>query len=276
MEYQHAPLLMKEENEATFEEEFLRGEGFLMKLKTNLCCRFCCCQPNLVWTGHPYKEELGIGEAHPTMMTIVEESSKCGRTMAFCMPGNRAILYRLYEGNIEEDHEQLPTPRFTIQKDATCPVNVFIFDDNGRIPCCFWLPYFSSYRGESQELLGTVRYICQPCLFVPKFTFEDEMGVLTHRLEPDTCCFGCCVLCLCEGSGAKCCRVPFYLRQPDDGSKIDEAHISDLWAGMKKECCTRQNLYQVKFPQNATDSMRVNMLASTLLLDLIFFEQEGR
>ena len=53
-------------------------------------------------------------------------------------------------------------------------------------------------------------------VFVPKFDVFDGNGTKKYRLRPDTCIGGCCVMCRCggKGSGGKCCRIPYIVRDP--------------------------------------------------------------
>lgn len=53
-------------------------------------------------------------------------------------------------------------------------------------------------------MLGTTRYICDECLFVPKFAILDAKGHEAYRLRPDVCCAGCCVRCVCGQRGGRC------------------------------------------------------------------------
>jgi hypothetical protein len=54
-------------------------------------------------------------------------------------------------------------------------------------------------------------------VFVPKFDVFDGNGTKKYRLRPDTCIGGCCVMCRCggKGSGGKCCRIPYIVRDPN-------------------------------------------------------------
>jgi hypothetical protein len=128
------------------------------------------------------------------------------------------------------------------------------------------------------NVLGRSEYLCDECLFVPKFHIKiaDEVQ---YYVRPDTCFFGMCILCLCCDStkkAAKCCRVPFYIRDPATKEKLDggEAYISDLWAGWKHECCTQRDLYAVKFPSNATTAAKAAIMGAAHLMDITIFEQE--
>ena len=81
-----------------------------------------------------------------------------------------------------------------------------------------------------------------------------------YAVRPDTCACGMCVECRCGGRGAKCCRVPFYVRHPETRAKLDggNAVFVDLWAGWAAEMCTRRDLYEMKFPAGATSAPEVH------------------
>jgi hypothetical protein len=70
--------------------------------------------------------------------------------------------------------------------------------------------------------------------------------------------------------------VPFYIRDPHTKEKLDggEAVITDLWAGWMHECCTRRDLYSVKFPKSATAAQKATLLGVAHLIDITDVEQE--
>lgn len=256
-------------------DEAVSGPGFILKQKNSECCRCCCCQPPMHWTTHDYAEELDPNYEAPTKLTIIETSSWIGRTCSFCMPGHRQIRYNVYQGVVDPDQVNQESV-MTIEKNCTCGSNIFLFATDGgqvRLPCCFNLPYFTT-KDQSGKVLGTTRYLCNPCIFVPKFSLSGSDNKVRYLMSPDTCCLGCCVRCRCGQKGAKCCSIPFLIRDVTTREKVDDAKIVDLWAGFKKECCTRQQMYQTKYPLNADTDLKATMLGSALLLDLVVFEQE--
>mmetsp|Transcript_65460 Transcript_65460/g.206890 ORF Transcript_65460/g.206890 Transcript_65460/m.206890 type:complete len:147 (-) Transcript_65460:284-724(-) len=145
------------------------------------------------------------------------------------------------------------------------------------MPMCCFLPYLDTKDAQG-NLLATTNYLCDECLCVPKFSVTRPTGDEMYRIRPDTCFMGMCVECKCDGAKGKCCRVPFYIRKPDPSmEKLDagEAVIVDLWAGFKNECCTRRNVYQIRFPKGAGVNEKAALMGSTLLVDLVLYEQEG-
>ena len=49
------------------------------------------------------------------------------------------------------------------------------------------------------------------------------------------------------------------------------ARSAELWAGMKKACCQRNN-FAMKFPPQAPDAIKATMLGLGLLIDITIFE----
>ena len=100
--------------------------------------------------------------------------------------------------------------------------------------------------------------------------------------------------------------IPFFIREPTSGEYLpgavggDHAQISKVWSGLKKECCSDADNFQVVFPTSAgactrtrtctgahmqfihTSSFvlpttadivdRANLLGATVLLDFSYFE----
>lgn len=87
-----------------------------------------------------------------------------------------------------------------------------------------------------------------------RYRVLDGAKQMVYSVRPDVCCLGACVLCKCGGKGAKCCRVPFYIREPATREKIDggAAAFVDMWAGWKAECCTHKDLYALKASQSSS------------------------
>lgn len=104
-------------------------------------------------------------------------------------------------------------------------------------------------------------------------------GETQYLIRPNTCCCGCCVECVCCGKGdAKCMYVPFYIRDPKTKKALpsnvgnNQAQISKVWSGMKKECCSDADNFQVIFPKDTDVITKANLLGSNVLIDFTFFE----
>jgi len=245
---------------------------------------------------------------------IAEEASLCGRTMSSCFPGGRSTKHTVHAGEIpaalveEEqtigcglcckiqygeksdefggiDPSSLGPVIFTHEKQRTNGVTCGLGDK--RCPCCCNLPYLET-KGANGKPLGRTQYVCDACLFVPKFDVFDGSGHHMYRIRPDTCFGGLCVMCKCGGQGGKCFRVPFIIRDPvtheplrasgsytmGGGSGGESyAQITSLWTGMKR-CCQKKDSYAVHFPEGASKEMKATLIGSNILIDMAIFEQE--
>jgi len=272
--------------------EFL-GKGVVLRQHTSECCRCCCCQPNIHWDIHEWTSEIstiGHDRTGPGVYQQIEEGKQLafveedadwlGRTCSWCAPGSRPTKYTYFKVVGGDKTAEI---LMTHSKGCTNGQNqVVAITDQGviRCPCCCFLPYLET-KDANGERMGVSRYICDMCLFVPKFTVEDNSGNIMYSVRPDTCVGGLCVMCrCCDGQKkAKCCRVPFYIRDPNTKMKIDaagggNAAFVDLWAGWKAECCTRRDLYELKFPAEATPEQKMTLLGLSHLIDITIFEQD--
>ena len=77
--------------------------------------------------------------------------------------------------------------------------------------------------------------------------------------------------------------MPFYIRKHDTLEKIQggpggqglEAQIRNVWAGLKKECCTSANNYYIVFPAGESTPMKAALVGSMVLLDFTVFEEKN-
>ena len=253
-------------------------DGFTIKQRTNECCRCCCCQPNIDWVVGKYNRDVSPHEEPEALLYIEEDAPYLGRCCSYCIPGGRPTTYYVHRGSTKDDPVVLKH-----QKEWTCGQNMLVgISDNGpvRCPCCCFLPYLDTIDPETNTKLGTSRYLCDLCLFIPKFGIYDAHGNPQYLLRPNTCCCGCCIRCKCCEKGARCCQVPYYFRdyhtkenvEPDD----DEVSVRDLWAGIASEACTRKNLYTVKYPSSCKDAAtKAVVQGAVLLLEMTMVEQNS-
>mmetsp|Transcript_9185 Transcript_9185/g.22959 ORF Transcript_9185/g.22959 Transcript_9185/m.22959 type:complete len:83 (+) Transcript_9185:433-681(+) len=78
--------------------------------------------------------------------------------------------------------------------------------------------------------------------------------------------------------------IPFYIRDPEtmeavvsavrDGMGENKAQIKKVWSGLKKECCTDADNFQVLFPANSDVATRASLMGSNILIDFAFFETQ--
>ena len=253
-------------------------EGFLMHQTTSQCCRCCCLQPNIDWTVHGYKKDLEAtmdkDKLPPELYSITEDAGYWGRTFSFCYPGFRSTTYSVQssDGNSEE-------VLVKHKKSISCPINALLaYSDNGpvRIPCCCFLPYLETFDGRTDQKIGSTKVLCNwKPLCCPKFGIFDADDKPKYLLEPNLCCYDQCYECPTCDKGAKCCFIPFYIRDYDTKERLgdDDVAIIDLYVGMKHECCTKRNLYGVKFPKVMTDAEKATMMGATLIYDITINEQ---
>jgi len=265
-------------------------EGFSLNQTTSQCCRCCCFQPNIDWKVYPFQNNETNFEtivSGPHVWTIREDATFWGRTCSYCYPGARQTTYLcgVEEYDTSVDLNQSPPPINTSiirhEKNCSCPINAIVgCDDHGpvRVPCCCNLPYLNTYDTRTNTKLGSTKLLCN-CkpLCCPKFAVYDHTNRPKYLIRPDLCCCNCCYVCPKCQSGTKCCYVPFYIRDFETEEKLDptdgDVAIIDLYIGMKHECCTKKNLYSVKFPSTATAADKATLMGATLLYDVLINEQ---
>ena len=262
------------------------GDGVVLRQQTSQCCRVLCCQPNIDWVCTPWTPEIdtlgkfggaGAGstvEGSAPLAYVSEDAPWGGRCYSCLAPGSRPTTLTYHAG--PDASGQI---LFKHRKGCTNGQNQWIAQGDGgpvRVPCCCFLPYLDTLDAHDQKL-GRSEYVCDACLFVPKYRVLGPAGEAWYAVRPDTCACGMCVECRCGGRGAKCCRVPFYVRHPETRAKLDggNAVFVDLWAGWAAEMCTRRDLYEMKFPAGATSAQKCTLLGCAHLIDLTVKEQEG-
>lgn len=201
-------------------------------------------------------------------MYALEESSFC---MRCCWRDGRPMEIKLSD---------TPGGRHivTYHKPYGCPVCCRLQLGEGccGVPCCFMLPETVTMATDGKEL-NRSRYICDLFMCVPKFAYS-ENGRDVYRLQPQTCCGGCCVACDVRHPFA----VPFFFHEPrtlariTDGYGYMDAHkhpqIRKLWSGMRQECCTTADNFAVFFPRGSDAKRKAGLLGLTFLLDFTIFE----
>jgi len=158
----------------------------------------------------------------------------------------------------------------------TVPING---DSSVDVPCCCMLPELVTIAQDGRELSKT-KYLCDACLYVPKLMYQEKAAdgswENVYRIRPETCCCGCCILPRCKKG---CCSIPFLIWDEKTGEKLpnefdDDASITKLFAGLKKECCTTADNFSISFPKDTTPERKIGLLGSTFLLDFVVFERQ--
>lgn len=270
-------------------------DGVTMKQTAKSCCPMCCCQKNFEWTAHDYVSTHDDAESLPDKLYILENAPMCSRWFSYCAPGSRKTSYNVYRGGVPprdaDGGASKPSTEllWSHRKDQTCGVNVLLgFDREGRpirVPCCCCLPYLETVDHRAGgKVVGKSEYVCcydgDCCCFVPKFQVKDESGEIKYFVRPETCCGGCCVLCTVGGKGGRCLAVPFIIRDPKTklplpgtSNQTANAEITNLWAGLRKECCQKDN-YAVNFPHGATYELKATLMGTSILIDMTTAEHD--
>jgi len=214
---------------------------------------------------------------------IAEDAGKCARWSGCCCPGAKATTWRVHDGS-----DATGRVIMTHEKGTTCSHCPAIFGMGGemiRIPCCCCLSYLET-KDQHGNTLGTTKYICDMFLCVPKFDVFDANDQRMFRVRSETCCFGCCTVCNCGqhqgGRGHGRFRIPHQIRHPEAPFEaIAEADITDLWARLMRQCCTKQELLGVKFPtamslQHGQDIQKAKaiLVGTALLLNTLMYDLE--
>jgi len=264
----------------TIENMFGPREGILVKQTM----KGCCCDFRNEFSIHEYDRAYSEG-SNPSeeIMFAKETTGCCIRNFSYFAPAFRATTFAVWQGAFStcKDAERPGIDKAFLTHSKKTTLGVFCRipakDGDIIIPCCCCLPYLET-KDASGRLVGKTQYICDMYLCVPKFDIQDANGASQYRLRPDTCCAGCCILCKCGGPGGRCLHVPYYIRDPVSFEKLksktgEDAAIDDLWEGVKKACCNRNN-YAVAFPQGITPEMKATILGAVFLLEMAEYEQE--
>jgi len=260
----------------------------MVQQETNLCCRCCCCQPNINYRMQPWYDNYSPGTDINTTWYMVEDAGFLGRCLSCQFPGARKTRWTVHQG----DNASGPVIMYH-EKEVTCSHCPCVCVSDGgeivRIPWCCCLPYLETHAADGR-LLGTTRYVCDQYLCVPKFDVFDAQDNHVYRIRSDTCCFGCCVQCR-RGNSAQnqggrrrgLFRVPHQIREPvEPHGKLSgphgEADVTDLWAGWRRQICTKQETLGVKFPhmQEGGDpfAMKATLVGATILLNSLMYDHE--
>eukprot|EP00545_Synedropsis_sp_CCMP1620_P014241 CAMPEP_0119026586 /NCGR_PEP_ID=MMETSP1176-20130426/35728_1 /TAXON_ID=265551 /ORGANISM="Synedropsis recta cf, Strain CCMP1620" /LENGTH=316 /DNA_ID=CAMNT_0006982331 /DNA_START=20 /DNA_END=970 /DNA_ORIENTATION=- len=271
-------------------------DEFILAQTTMLCLRHGCCRPSINWVLQD-ANNYEPGSSPFTLPNIGgwihEESTFCQRCCWGGVPGCRETKFVQHAGypparlqqedrsccviQTEPTSDEL-TPMdlqadvvATHEKEMTCSTGC---------ACCFGHAPYLLTKDDTGIILGETRFVCDACLFVPKFHVLDASGSVQYLLRPDTCCGGLCVMPRCGGAKGKCCRVPFLIRSPATGealySNVQEgkAQVTSLWSGLFNEVCLKRRAYHVAFPVDATREERMVLTGSALLVDVAVYEQD--
>lgn len=277
---------------------------------TQLCTRSGCCTPSINWvlldsSNYDLEAPATGGASNPFELPSVggwihEESTFFQRCVCHG-PGCRETKFVHHAGlppaslGNEDCHfcviQSTPTSAFlkpheltsnivaVHEKEMTCPTDC----------CCApnHLPYLRTTDAQGR-FLGETRYVCDECLFVPKFHVLDKTRTPKYLLRPDTCWGGLCMRPRCGGRQGKCCRLPFLVRDPVTGEPIHSsstadgetnAQVTQLWSGLANEVCFKRHAYHVAFPKSGSSSTacsvedKLVLIGASILVDVALFEK---
>eukprot|EP00928_Gymnodinium_smaydae_P080719 TRINITY_DN64366_c0_g1_i1.p1 TRINITY_DN64366_c0_g1~~TRINITY_DN64366_c0_g1_i1.p1 ORF type:complete len:313 (+),score=30.75 TRINITY_DN64366_c0_g1_i1:90-941(+) len=256
-------------------------EGVLVQQETNLCCRCCCCMPNINYRMKAVNGDHGYqpgDQVEPTWY-LAEDASFFARCISCFCPGAKKTKWSVHAGGSADGPVVMTHEKGW--SNSHCPA--VCISDGGEIvrcPCCCFLPYLTTKDADG-TVLGTTRYICDMWPFVPKFDVFDADDNHLYRVRSDTCCFGCCVRCRMGGQGQQRrgrLRVPHKIREPcHPHNQVSDADITDLWAGVVRQICTKQETFMTKFPPSSgpnSHAERATLVGATLLLNTLMYDHE--
>jgi hypothetical protein len=276
---------------------------------TQLCFRKGCCIPTINWVllDSSNYDLRAPGAARnpfelPSVGGWIHEESTFFQRLCCHLPGCRETKFVHHAGlppaslGTEDCHfcriQTTPASAFLKphelsgnivaihEKDNTCPTNCCCCPGN--------LPYLRTKDAQGRYL-GETKYICDECIFVPKFLVLDKHQEPKYLLRPDTCVGGLCVQCRIGGKQGKCCRLPFLVRDPltklpiNSASTADgeeTAQVTQLWSGLANELCFRRHAYHIAFPRNDTaghecsTEEKLVLIGASILVDVALFEKE--
>jgi len=252
-----------------------RSMEFLMNQTTKGWFQeLCGCDANTQFKF--YVSDAGANGQYTHTAMIEEQSSCC---MRFCCRSNREWITKMVETtDANADLAHMPA-MLEFERPFRCP--------KGPCKCCCFQEVM--VRDGSGNFIGGIKEQSWCC--VPHFTiYSDEAYTPQYDLHQPTCCGGACVDCCAQGCCN--CRVPFYIYNPgattDDKAlpaskcrpvegmetEIPSAQICKLWSGMAKELFTDADNFELKCPDGADGRAKARLIASTLLINQVFFEKD--
>jgi len=278
---------------------------------TQMLCRQGCCRPSINWVlldSSNYDTQAGGSYSNPFDLPSVggwihEESTFFQRCLCH-WPGSRETKFVHHAGSPpvslgRDDYyfctiQTEPTSPFLTSEEITGNI-VAVHEKTNTCPtgCCCPpsnQPYLRTLDHEGRYL-GETKYVCDECLFVPKFLVLDKHRQPKFLLRPDTCWGGVCVRPRCGGRSGKCCRLPFLVRDPytkvplgasqntTDGE--DYAQVTQLWSGLANEVCFKRHAYHIAFPARSSAASnycskedKLVLIGSSILIDVALFEKD--
>ena len=291
-EYDYAPVRSEAPQRMTM-DRLAEMDELVLAQTTMLCFRTGICRPSINWVlndASNYVPGSSPFELPNIGGWIHEESTFVQRCCFGNTPGCRETKFVQHSNTPpavlrNEDWQCCvvqcePTSDFLAPEELTQDI-VAVHEKEMTLPtgCCCHQPYLTTKLANGQ-IIGQTKFVCDECLFVPKFYVYDQYGQIKYLLRPDTCLGGLCVMPRCGGRRGKCCRVPYLVRDPITRepvySNVHEgaSQITFLWSGLVNEACLKRHAYHVAFPQDATPEDRLTLIGSSILVDVALHEHE--
>jgi hypothetical protein len=70
-----------------------------------------------------------------------------------------------------------------------------------------------------------------------------------------------------------CCTCDLWPKFNISRNAHVNGEIQKVWGGLHRECCTNADIFQVRFPPDATPQEKAALLGATFLIDYNYFEQ---
>jgi hypothetical protein len=296
---------------------------------TQLCCRQGCCRPSINWVlldssnyelgngGGSYRNPLEL----PSVGGWIHEEATFFQRCLCQNAGTRETRFVHHAGlppdalGTEDYHwiQAGPTSSFLTQEELLSNI-VAVHEKSNTCStnCCCCpnsLPYLRT-MDSTGRFLGETRYICDSCIFVPKFLVLDQHHNPRFLLRPDTCWGGLCIAPRFGGKKGKCYRLPFLVRDPttmipfgasistQNGEETETAQVTQLWSGLANEVCfKKRHAYHIAFPVQQSNTSTAStsvplrststsplsscsiedklvLIGSSILIDVAMFENE--
>merc|ERR1719336_2614472 len=145
----------------------------------------CCCNVLNEFSIHEFNPDYSQYETPGAEIMFASESAGCcARCISHFAPGFRPTSFDVWGGAHSHKSQEGAVPpedqmMLTHSKGCTNGVCCWIAEGDGgplRIPCCCFLPYFETYDAQNKQLIGRTNYVCDACLFVPKYEVMDANG----------------------------------------------------------------------------------------------------
>lgn len=288
------------------------GDGvdeLVMAQTTSMCCalRRGCLRPSIHWVLNENVDNftpdstISSDYEHSLFAQTVggwihEESGFIQRCLIGECPGSRKTRFVQHAGLPPRNlmlHEnkklcviQQQETSHLLSKDDIEKDVIAIHEKEMTLPlgfCCHQ-PYITSKDPISGRVFGETKYVCDHCIFVPKFHVVGNQGDIIYILRPDTCVGGICVRPRCGGTSSKCFRVPYLIRDPitlepmsnifDDNSR--GAQVTFLWSGFTNEIILDRHAYHIGFPKNSASDEKIALIGAAILVDVVLYEKNDK